>query len=73
MFWLLEGGLFIDTGNVWQTLSGVALSDYPVAVGGTVGVRSPLGPLRVGYAVNVADQVPGQPRNLWHFGIGYPW
>ncbi len=68
-----EGGLFLDAGNVWDKASDVRLQDIPVALGATLGLRSPLGPLRIGYAVNVADQVDGQAKKLWHFGIGYPW
>jgi len=71
--WILEGAMFVDGGNIWSTARDLSLSDFPLAVGATVGLRSPLGPLRVGYAVNVADLVPDQPRRLWHFGIGYPW
>lgn len=71
--WLLEAGFFVDSGNVWQTLSAAGFRDFPVAVGATVGLRSPLGPIRLGYAVNIADLVPGRSRELWHIGIGYPW
>ncbi len=73
LIWVLEGGLFVDSGNIWWKIEDVALSEYPVAAGATIGLRSPIGPLRVGYAVNISDLVPGQPRELWHFGIGYPW
>ncbi len=73
MIWILEGGLFVDGGNVWRRIEEVNPADFPVAVGATVGLHSPLGPIRVGYAVNVAGLVPGEPRELWHFGIGYPW
>ena len=73
LFWILEGGVFLDSGNVWGSNSDFDLDEYPVAVGATMGFRTPLGPLRFGYAVNVADLVPGQPKELWHFGIGYPW
>jgi len=73
LFWILEGGLFVDSGNIWASSKDFRSTEYPIAIGATVGLRSPLGPLRVGYAVNVVDQVPGQSRDLWHFGIGYPW
>jgi outer membrane protein assembly factor BamA len=69
----LEGGVFIDSGNVWQVLEYVSPGFFPVACGLTLGLRSPIGPVRIGWARNIADLVPGEPRNLWHFGIGYPW
>jgi len=47
LVWLLEGGLFLDTGNVWWSIADFDPTQYPMAVGATVGVRSPLGPLRV--------------------------
>lgn len=49
------------------------LRNIPLAVGASVDIRSPLGPVRVGYAHNFANLVPGEPIDLWHFGIGYPW
>ena len=49
------------------------LGTFPVAAGVALSLRSPIGPLRVGFARNIADQVAGEPRELWHFGIGYPW
>ncbi len=73
LVWILEGGVFLDSGNVWGSKSELDPDEFPVAVGATMGLRSPLGPLRFGYAVNIADLVPGQPKKLWHFGIGYPW
>jgi len=73
LIWRLEAGLFIDSGNIWESTGVTGLGEYPVAMGATVGVHTPLGPLRVGYAVNVTDLVPGRSRELWHFGIGYPW
>lgn len=73
LIWILEAGLFVDTGNIWESYKLTSLAEYPVAVGATVGIKSPIGPLRIGYAVNVFDLVPHQPRELWHFGIGYPW
>jgi outer membrane protein assembly factor BamA len=71
--WKLEAALFLDSGNVWAARDVASVAEFPVAVGVTVGLRSPLGPVRLGYAVNIADLVPDQPRRLWHFGIGYPW
>jgi outer membrane protein insertion porin family len=73
LIWRLEAGLFVDSGNIWETTAVTRLAEYPVALGATVGVKSPLGPLRIGYAVNVSDLVPSRSRELWHFGIGYPW
>ena len=73
LVWKFEGGIFADGGNVWASLGDVSAAEFPVAIGATIGVRTPLGPLRVGYAFNVADLVSGKPGELWHFGIGYPW
>ena len=71
--WLFEGAVYVDGGNVWAEVGDVDLGTFPVAAGVALSLRSPIGPLRVGFARNIADQVAGEPRELWHFGIGYPW
>jgi outer membrane protein assembly factor BamA len=73
LFWILDAAAFLDNGNVWATPSDMGLVDLLSAWGLDLDVRTPLGPLRVGYAWNLGPVVPGEPRSLWHFGIGYPW
>jgi outer membrane protein assembly factor BamA len=71
--WKFDLAAFIDAGNLWAKPSEFHYSDIPVAIGLDLDFRSPLGPLRVGYAHNIASLIEGEPRDLWHFGIGYPW
>jgi outer membrane protein assembly factor BamA len=73
LIWILEGALFVDAGQVYATPSDAKLSGTPVAVGADIDLRTPLGPVRAGYGWNVLNQVEGQPRHIFHFGIGYPW
>jgi outer membrane protein insertion porin family len=72
-FWKLDGAVFLDSGQVWRTPTETNLGDLEVATGLAVDFRSPLGPLRLGYAWNLTTVTPGQPQDLFHFGIGFPW
>ena len=73
MFGIFDSALFIDTGQVWRLVDEMNFADIEAAVGAALDLRSPLGPLRVGYAWNLTQPISGEPRGLWHFGIGYPW
>jgi|GEM_PF-708658 len=73
LIWLLEGAVFIDAGQVWRNVSDTRLDDISVAFGVAIDLMTPLGPLRGGWAQNIVNQVYEEPKNLWFFGIGYPW
>lgn len=73
VIWILEGAVFADAGQVWATPSEATLNGLPLAVGIDLDLRTPLGPLRAGYGWNVLNQIEGQPKSIFHFGIGYPW
>ena len=73
LIWIIDGALFCDSGQVWSDPDEADLGDLAVAVGADLDLRTPLGPVRVGYAHNVAGLMPGEPEDLFHFGIGYPW
>jgi outer membrane protein insertion porin family len=73
LFWILDGAIFADSGQVWAVPQEATLTGFPVAVGLDLDLRTPLGPVRAGYGWNIANQVEGQPRSIFHFGIGYPW
>ena len=70
---IFDVAFFTDSGQVWRHPSEVALDEIAVAMGVDVGLRSPLGPVRVGHAWNIWGVPAGQSHNMWHFGIGYPW
>jgi outer membrane protein assembly factor BamA len=73
LFWIFDGAMFADAGQVWQVPRDATLEGFPVAIGLDLDLRTPLGPVRGGYGWNVANQVAGQPKSIFHFGIGYPW
>jgi outer membrane protein assembly factor BamA len=73
LFWILEGAVFADAGQVWATPSEATLDGLPLAVGLDLDLRTPLGPVRAGYGWNVRNQIESQPKSIFHFGIGYPW
>ncbi|MBE0567646.1 MAG: BamA/TamA family outer membrane protein [Krumholzibacteria bacterium] len=73
LVWIFDAAVFLDAGDVWRRPSDAALKFVRAAWGADLDVRTPLGPLRIGYAWNIGPVLPGEPDELWHFGIGYPW
>ena len=73
LIWILDAAVFADAGQVWEVPSDATLLGFPVAIGVDLDLRTPLGPVRGGYGWNVMNQIEGQPRGIFHFGIGYPW
>ena len=64
-----QGILFVDSGNVWDTISDIEYTWMPTSVG--VGLRLLLGPLigGVDYAVPLIS-VPGVPNRSLYFRVG---
>lgn len=73
LVWELDLAAFVDAGQVWRDYRETNIDGMEVAAGVDLDLRTPLGPLRGGYAWNLTDPPPGEPTELWHFGIGYPW
>ncbi|MEN8006997.1 MAG: BamA/TamA family outer membrane protein [Candidatus Krumholzibacteriota bacterium] len=73
LIWILETAVFADAGQVWDKPREATLAGIPLAIGVDLDLRTPLGPVRAGYGWNVSNRIEGQPRDIFHFGIGYPW
>jgi outer membrane protein insertion porin family len=69
----VRGGLqiaeFIDTGNVFQRVTTMDLSQLRTAVGFGVRYKSPLGPIRVDLGFKV-DRRPGEDLTAWFITFG---
>jgi outer membrane protein insertion porin family len=63
------GVIFYDTGNVYEGLSDIKLSDLRESTG--LGIRwySPMGPIRIEYG-HVLDPRPGESNGRWEFTMG---
>lgn len=71
-FWkIIEGSLFLDGGQVWQKKSHVQLSDFSWAFGPGLAIRSPVGPIRFDYGIRINPPDDGEPKQVFHFAIGY--
>jgi outer membrane protein assembly factor BamA len=73
LVWKLDGAIFADAGQVWALPREATIAGLPLAVGLDIDLRTPLGPVRAGYGWNILNRIEGQPRHIFHFGIGYPW
>ncbi|MCK4415196.1 MAG: BamA/TamA family outer membrane protein [Candidatus Eisenbacteria sp.] len=85
LFWQLGGAIFLDAGNVWEDYRQITWSrwtrawtgdsyselDAAYSIGGGVRLRTPVGPLRLDYGVQVSThRRPGTRRGEWHFSLG---
>ncbi len=84
LFWLLEGALFAETGNVWDSSTGVRLSDLAADYG--LGLRLNAKLLIVRLDLGIQARNPSlespwlSPESAFssrafavHFGVGYPF
>jgi outer membrane protein insertion porin family len=60
---------FVDTGNVFVTVSDITLAELRTAVGGGVRYKSPFGPIRFDLGFKV-DRQPGEGRSAWFVSFG---
>ncbi len=73
LVWILDMAVFADAGQVWAEPQQATLNGLPLAIGLDLDLRTPLGPVRAGYGWNISNRIEGLPRDIFHFGIGYPW
>jgi outer membrane protein insertion porin family len=66
---IVDGVLFADVGNVFDTVRDFSLADLRKSVGIGIRVRTPWLLLRGDYGV-VIDPRPGEPRGRFYFSIG---
>lgn len=66
----LAGGLFVDTGNVWESVSDVSINSIRFSPGLGVRVNSPFGLARLDLAWNPAPRKTEKSLQLW-FSMGY--
>ena len=60
---------FVDTGNVFVTVSDITLAELRTAVGGGVRYKSPFGPIRLDVGFKV-DRFPGERLTAWFVSFG---
>ena len=60
LFWILEGAVFVDAGNVWENAFSYKLNDWAYAVGGGLRFSTPIGPIRldIGFPVKSDKRNP---------------
>ncbi len=73
LVWFFAGAVFVDAGQVWREATDVEFGTISGAPGVALDLITPLGPLRISYAVNAWNRQDNEPRDKWLFGIGYPW
>ncbi len=72
LVWQLEGALFTDWGQVWQTNEDVNVRNIEIAIGPAIRLATPVGPFRLDWGWRVTNFDTTVPRWALHFAIGYP-
>jgi outer membrane protein insertion porin family len=65
----LQGGIFLDTGNLWVDPSGIDLFVLRYAAGAGLRIGTPIGPLALDYGINLIRR-PWEDFGAFHFSIG---
>ncbi len=65
----LNGVVFMDMGNAWDSDSSYNFSKLKKTIGCGVRWLSPMGPLRIEWGYNI-DKEPGDDRSNWEFKMG---
>jgi len=65
--------LFVDTGQVWAVADDMGFDDLVVAVGGGPMISTPIGPLHLDFAWNVAERPADGSNWVFNFGIGHAY
>jgi outer membrane protein insertion porin family len=66
----LGGASFYDTGTVFDDISDFSVGDFTHTLGFGLRYRTPIGPIRVDYGVNVNRQ-PGERSGNFTFTLGH--
>jgi outer membrane protein assembly factor BamA len=66
---LLQGGIFLDTGNLWVDPSEIDLLALRYAAGAGLRIATPIGPLALDYGINLIRR-PWEDFGAFHFSIG---
>ncbi|MCK5557747.1 MAG: outer membrane protein assembly factor BamA [Candidatus Hydrogenedentes bacterium] len=68
---ILRGYIFTDSGTAWLDIEDADLSDMKYSAGLGIGIRTPIGPLRVDYGVPInPDTDQGSGRIHFRVGLG---
>ncbi len=69
----LGASMFVDTGQVWREADDVGTDDLVVALGAGPLIYTPIGPVHLDIAWNVARRPADESNLVFHFGIGHAY
>ena len=70
---MVNGALFADAGQVWLDRGSVRPDDMEAAVGPSLILRTPVGPIRGDWAYRLTDHDRNEPRSVFHVIVGNPF
>ncbi len=69
----LGGALFVDVAQVWRSWDVVLTGGFEWAVGPSISVNTPVGPIRLDYGFRVPARDDGEPNQVLHLQVGHPF
>jgi len=72
LVWMIEGAVFTDWGQVWQSDEDVNVRNVEIAIGPAIRLATPVGPFRLDWGWRLTNYDTTVPRSALHFAIGYP-
>ena len=70
---IVGGALFADAGQVWLDRRSARIEDLEVAIGPSLILRTPVGPIRGDWAYRLTDHAANEPRSVFHLIVGHPF
>jgi outer membrane protein assembly factor BamA len=70
---LLRAALFVDVGQVWETIEDTRPGQMEVGVGPALMVSTPIGPIRADLGFRLTGTETPEPKTVFHFLIGHPY
>jgi len=69
----VEGAVFLDNGQLWRRWNSLFDGGVEWAVGPGLALKTPVGPLRIDYAIRLSSRGDGEPNEVLHFSVGHPY
>jgi outer membrane translocation and assembly module TamA len=71
IFWRFSGVVFLDVGQVWLRQASPRVDELRFGIGPGLGLRTPVGPIRVDVGLPLGARERAQPDAVFHLSVGH--